>query len=94
MSDSFYSSKAWHKLRAQALKRDGYRCRMCGVDVRGKGAASVDHIVPRRRAPELALDLGNLQVLCKPHHDSTKQLIEKRIHIEAIGIDGLPDSWR
>jgi 5-methylcytosine-specific restriction protein A len=94
MSDPFYSSKAWHKLRAQALKRDGYRCRMCGVDVRAKGAASVDHIVPRKLSPGLALDLSNLQVLCKYHHDSTKQLIEKRIDVEPIGLDGLPDSWR
>jgi 5-methylcytosine-specific restriction protein A len=94
MSDPFYSSKAWHKLRAQALKRDGYKCRFCGVDVRGKGMASVDHIVPRRKAPELALELSNTQVLCHNHHNSTKQLMEKRIDIESIGIDGFPDSWR
>jgi len=63
-NDPFYRSKAWLGVRAQALKRDGYRCVICGADVRGKGQSRVDHIEPRRLRPDLALALSNLRTLC------------------------------
>jgi len=34
---------------------------------------TVDHIQPRRRRPDLALDPGNLQTLCATCHSSAKQ---------------------
>ncbi|MGC2853944.1 HNH endonuclease [Novispirillum sp. DQ9] len=66
-ADPFYLSPAWRKLRAQAIKRDGHRCVVCGKDVSGKGAARVDHIKTRRERPDLALDLSNLRTLCSAH---------------------------
>ncbi|MFD2234812.1 HNH endonuclease [Phaeospirillum tilakii] len=63
-NDPFYRSRAWVALRAQALKRDGYRCVVCGSDVRAKGQSRVDHILPRRQRPDLALALSNLRTLC------------------------------
>lgn len=74
--DPFYKTKAWHVIRKQAILRDGYTCQMCGVNVRGKRCAHVDHIKGRRKHPNLALHLPNLQTLCTHCHNSTKQAIE------------------
>lgn len=89
--DKFYSSKAWFKVRAQALKRDGYVCQMCGKDIRGKGIGIVDHIIMRKKRPDLALSLGNLQSLCKtPCHDSIKKRDESNPH-RGCDVNGLPN---
>ena len=50
------------------MRRDGYRCVICGADISGRGQALVDHIKPVRTYPHLALSLDNLRSLC-PTHD-------------------------
>ena len=79
--DPFYRSKAWWKLRSQAFKRDGFKCRFCGVCVRGKGNAHADHIKRRKEFPMLAMVLGNIQTLCNTCHNSVK----KRDENSALG---------
>ena len=93
-SNPLYQSRHWKKLRATALKRDGWRCVVCGVDLKQTGAR-VDHIRPVRTHPALALELTNLQSLC-PRHDNLRHAEKGRGGLErpAIGEDGLPDSWR
>lgn len=44
-------------------------CRMCTADGQVVPATTVDHIVPHRGDMALFWDVGNLQSLCKPHHD-------------------------
>ncbi|MEE4303592.1 MAG: HNH endonuclease signature motif containing protein [Wenzhouxiangella sp.] len=56
--------RRWPALRLQALRRDGWRCVQCGNRV----GLEVDHIKPVRDAPDLAFELGNLQVLCTSCH--------------------------
>ena len=86
--DGFYSSRPWFKVRAKVLKRDGYRCRMCGAAVAGPYAASVDHIIPRRLRPDLALDMSNLQTLCTVScHNSAKKKHENNHDMKEIGLD-------
>jgi 5-methylcytosine-specific restriction protein A len=89
-NDGFYSQPAWYRIRTKALMRDGYTCRMCKANIRGKGLAHVDHIIGRRKRPDLALSIDNLQSLCMPCHNSTKQVIEKNADKPAIGMDGFP----
>ena len=55
----FLNSKAWKRLRFQALKRQA-----CGASPASGAVLNVDHILPRRLFPESALQLENLQVLC------------------------------
>jgi 5-methylcytosine-specific restriction endonuclease McrA len=62
--EPFYSSAAWRALRARAVRAAGGRCELCSADVRAKGASRVDHRIPRDKAPEMALKLSNLRVLC------------------------------
>lgn len=74
--DPFYSSWDWKKARYEALARFEHRCQCCGWQPGDteRGHLVVDHIKPRRKFPELALDQSNLQVLCndcnmgKGHH--------------------------
>ncbi len=65
----FTSLPQWRALRLEALRRDKYRCVVCGRGIWGKGANRVDHIKPRSTHPELTFVLSNLRSLC-PLHDN------------------------
>ena len=64
-SKEFLESYEWRKLRMEALKLHGARCQCCGASPRDGVVIHVDHIKPRRKFPELALELSNLQILCE-----------------------------
>lgn len=63
-SREFLQSKAWKRLRLQALNKHGRQCQCCGASPATGAVLNVDHILPRRLFPQLALQLDNLQVLC------------------------------
>jgi len=63
--EAFYTSQAWMELRYQALKIHGAACQCCGASRKDGVVIHVDHIKPRAKYPELALELSNLQVLCE-----------------------------
>jgi 5-methylcytosine-specific restriction endonuclease McrA len=62
--DQFFRSLAWLELRYKVLKHYGGRCMCCGHTGKTR-TLQVDHIKPRIKFPELALEFSNLQVLCK-----------------------------
>lgn len=87
---NIYKTEQWRKVRLMALKRDHYACVMCGCDVRGKGLSRVDHIIPVKQRPDLALALANLRTLCAPcdnRRHSEKGLGKER---PLTGDDGFP----
>ena len=55
-------------------------------------AVVVDHIVKHGGDQILFWDKANWQSLCKPHHDSTKQMIDNGRVVRLIGADGWPVS--
>lgn len=65
VSDEFLSSYEWRALRMRVLIRCGARCQCCGQSAKDGVVIHVDHIKPRRKYPELALEESNLQVLCE-----------------------------
>jgi HNH endonuclease len=77
MSPDFLLSKAWKRARYKALRVHGGKCQACGASAATGARITVDHIRPRRLFPQLALEQGNLQVLCsdcnegKGNHDMT-----------------------
>lgn len=89
--DPFYNSKEWKALRAKRLARDGYCCTNCGAYVKAKGMNRVDHIVQRKVAPHLSLELSNVRTLCVPcdnaRHSEKGARGEERVE---IGLDGYP----
>ncbi len=58
----FYRTPEWETLRKKTLKIYGCICMKCNTK---NMVMHVDHIKPRSKYPELALDFNNLQVLCK-----------------------------
>lgn len=74
MSDPFYRSPAWRRLRAEALARDNHRCVLPGC---GRKAHAVDHILQRSRGGADALP--NLRSLCEQHHNQRRQGGEPRV---------------
>lgn len=61
----FYHTDEWRRLRALVIARDGSRCASCRRPIRREEDLTVDHVKPRSRYPELALNPDNLQVLCR-----------------------------
>lgn len=49
-------------LRFQVMKRDNYRCQMCGVSAKDGAMLEIDHIVPVSKGGHNSFE--NLQVLC------------------------------
>lgn len=64
-SEEFYNCDAWRRVRYQALKLHGGACQLCGDRARVGAPLHVDHIKPRSKFPDLALDITNLQILCE-----------------------------
>lgn len=62
---NFYNSQSWKKLRLEALEFYGRRCVSCGATAKNGAKLHVDHIKPKSKYPDLALDLDNLQILCE-----------------------------
>lgn len=91
--DKLYTQRRWRKLRARHLDQNQL-CVMCKAEGRVTEAKVVDHIVPHRGDMNLFWDADNLQSLCKPHHDVTKQSLEKggtgKQPRPTIGVDGWP----
>lgn len=69
LGHEFYQSIQWRKLSARIKVRDLY---IDAVDNRvyGNNGLIVDHIVPRRSAPELSMNEDNLWLLSREHHNS------------------------
>lgn len=63
--NSFYRSSAWRKLRYSILANSSNCCAACGARSSDGARLHVDHIKPRSKYPEFALDPNNLQVLCE-----------------------------
>ena len=64
---SLYGTAKWKKVRALALERDGYRCRVCGTSEH----LIVHHDVEVNKDAGLALDVDNLETLCRTCHGRT-----------------------
>jgi 5-methylcytosine-specific restriction endonuclease McrA len=70
------------KVRSKFLKANPI-CAFCTSQ-----ATIVDHIRPHKGNWILFMDMKNFQSLCKPCHDSKKQIIERNSHKREVGEDG------
>ncbi len=95
-SDAFLATRAWKTLRYKVIRLNGIQCQCCGATKETSGKPiHVDHIKPRRRYPELALDIKNLQILCadcnagKGNWDETDWRLPQRTAEEQLDLDQL-----
>ena len=61
-SDAFLDTFEWRKERMEAILKYGKRCQCCGAVPLPSNNVKihVDHIIPRKVDPSLALELSNL----------------------------------
>ncbi len=72
---AFYDSPQWRALRAAHLELHP-ACEDCATAGRAVQANQVDHTLPLRVRPDLALEASNLRSLCKGCH-SSKTLLDR-----------------
>lgn len=65
INKDFHRSPEWQQLRYDALEIHGRKCVGCGLTPNDGIKIHIDHIKPRSKHPELALDIENLQILCE-----------------------------
>ncbi len=67
----FIISEYWLKVRLLILKRDGYKCTICGTTKQ----LHVHHTTYKNHFKE-HLHLEDLQTLCKQHHTEIHQILD------------------
>lgn len=77
------------KVRAM-WKATGRPCGHCGEKIDYRAMPIVDHIIPRREAPERALDIRNLQVVCHPCNTRRAHSVPLTTLTRS---DGFPEGW-
>ena len=70
--DAWYKTYRWQQIRKRHLSRHPL-CVMCEAEGSTAIATIADHVEPHRGDPDKFWH-GELQGLCKPHHDSTKMV--------------------
>lgn len=84
-----YKTARWRRLREAQLTAEPL-CRFCLVTEEVTAAEVVDHIKKHEGNEEIFFDPNNLQSLCRHHHDSAKQAMERGRKVFAYGADGYP----
>ena len=84
-----YKTAAWSRLRDYQLSMQPL-CEFCLITEDITAAEVADHKKAHKGNLELFHDPSNLQSLCKHHHDSAKQMIDRGKKVVTYGIDGYP----
>lgn len=84
-----YQRAAWKRLRTNQLTVRPL-CEFCLITEEVTAATVVDHRLPHKGDLDLFHDPSNLQSLCKHHHDSAKQMMDRGRRVAVIGVDGYP----
>jgi 5-methylcytosine-specific restriction enzyme A len=103
-ADPFYTSASWRAIRKVVLKRDNHTCTKCGQSHNPPYTTTqlhVDHILPRKQYPNLALSLDNLRTLCLKCHSSEftsfgrdARGLNKGPERKKVDYNGFPDDWQ
>jgi 5-methylcytosine-specific restriction protein A len=81
-------TRTWEKARKQFLLSHPC-CAMCAQEGRVRAATVVNHKVAHRGNQELFWSVDNWEALCKRHHDSDAQRIDRGSY-RRVGLDGWP----
>lgn len=73
MSKGFQKNKRWIAVKIEMYRLFPKVCMACG---RESEFIEIDHVKPKSKYPYLALDIRNLQVLCKPCNQRKSNLDE------------------
>jgi 5-methylcytosine-specific restriction enzyme A len=84
----WYKTARWQGRRIRQLQREPL-CEMCKAKGLIVEANTVDHKIPHRGDGNLFW-YGELQSLCKPHHDRDAQVKDILGYYPEVGEDGYP----
>ena len=73
----FYRSKEWREFRARMLNELDHVCVACGDEPTGFDL-TLDHIIPRSKRPDLALEPTNVQVMCRTCNGTKQDRLQVR----------------
>lgn len=81
-----YKARRWERLRAQVMRRDGYRCQLSKRYGKAVPADLVHHIYPVDEFPEYAFEPWNLIAVSRAAHNKLHDRDSDKLTAEGIAL--------
>lgn len=81
-----YKARRWERLRAQVLRRDGYRCQLSKRYGKSVPAELVHHIYPVDEFPEYAFEPWNLIAVSRAAHNKLHDRDSDKLTAEGVAL--------
>lgn len=81
-----YKAKRWERLRAQVMRRDGYRCQLSKRFGKAVPADLVHHIYPVDEFPEYAFEPWNLVSVSRAAHNKLHDRDSDKLTAEGVAL--------
>nr|DAT53089.1 MAG TPA: HNH endonuclease bacteriophage, HNH Endonuclease, DNA.52A [Caudoviricetes sp.] len=81
-----YKARRWERLRAQVMRRDGYRCQLSKRFGKAVPADLVHHIYPVDEFPEYAFEPWNLISVSRAAHNKLHDRDSDKLTAEGVAL--------
>ena len=81
-----YKARRWERLRAQIMRRDGYRCQLSKRYGKSVPADLVHHIYPVDEFPEYAFEPWNLISVSRAAHNKLHDRDSDKLTAEGVAL--------
>ena len=81
-----YKARRWERLRAQVMRRDGYRCQLSKRFGKAVPADLVHHIYPVDEFPEYAFEPWNLISVSRAAHNKLHDRDSDNLTAEGVAL--------
>ena len=81
-----YKARRWERLRAQVMRRDGYRCQLSKRYGKSVPAELVHHIYPVDEFPEYAFEPWNLISVSRAVHNKLHDRDSDKLTAEGVAL--------
>lgn len=81
-----YKARRWERLRAQVMRRDGYRCQLSKRYGKAVPADLVHHIYPVDEFPEYAFEPWNLISVSRAAHNKLHDRDSDKLTAEGVAL--------
>lgn len=81
-----YKARRWERLRAQVMRRDGYRCQLSKRYGKSVPADLVHHIYPVDEFPEYAFESWNLISVSRAAHNKLHDRDSDKLTAEGVAL--------
>lgn len=81
-----YKARRWERLRAQVMRRDGYRCQLSKRYGKAVPADLVHHIYPVDEFPEYAFEPWNLISVSRAAHNKLHDRDSDNLTAEGVAL--------